>query len=181
MSGQDFENWSKWMRNAQKGESSDYQKLLGELSQYFRRLGRSKLKRNEFVEELVQECLLSVHKYRHSFDSTHALKPWVNAIFQSRVSDFWKKQGRIQENEMDMDWQEVLSWEAEKEVGKEELQKLEIVLGELPEQQKEIILKIKFEGLSVREVAEIFKMSESAVKVAAHRGYKKIKEAFYEH
>ncbi|MCB0415634.1 MAG: hypothetical protein KDD50_14950, partial [Bdellovibrionales bacterium] len=44
--------------------------------------------------------------------------------------------------------------------------------------QKEIVLLLKFEGLSIAEVAKRMNMSESAIKVAAHRSYKKIYEVF---
>ena len=46
------------------------------------------------------------------------------------------------------------------------------LLGQLPEQQRASIVHTKLEGLSVRETAELTGRSESAIKVAVHRGLK---------
>jgi RNA polymerase sigma-70 factor (ECF subfamily) len=48
----------------------------------------------------------------------------------------------------------------------------------LPERQRRIIELLKIQELSVREVAAQTGMSESAVKVAAFRGYEAIRKIF---
>jgi RNA polymerase sigma-70 factor (ECF subfamily) len=45
----------------------------------------------------------------------------------------------------------------------------------LPARQRDVIVGLKFEDRSVREVAGRMGMSESAVKVTAHRGYRALK------
>ena len=45
----------------------------------------------------------------------------------------------------------------------------------LPARQREVIEGLKFKDQSVRDVAGQLKMSESAVKVTAHRGYKMLR------
>ena len=45
----------------------------------------------------------------------------------------------------------------------------------LPARQREVIEALKLKDQSVREVAGRLKMSESAVKVTAHRGYRVLK------
>ena len=42
----------------------------------------------------------------------------------------------------------------------------------LPRVQREIVSLLKYEDLSVRDVARRMGMSEAAVKASAHRGYK---------
>ena len=46
------------------------------------------------------------------------------------------------------------------------------LLAQLPTQQRISIVYTKLEGLSVRETADLTGMSESAFKVAVHRGLK---------
>jgi len=45
-------------------------------------------------------------------------------------------------------------------------------VAELPRIQREIVSLLKYEDLSVRDVAARLGMSEAAVKASAHRGYK---------
>ena len=52
---------------------------------------------------------------------------------------------------------------------------LEEALMGLPEKQRTIIKMMYVEGFTVKEVAEKLDMSVSAVKVTAHRVYKKLK------
>ena len=49
---------------------------------------------------------------------------------------------------------------------------LDQLLAQLPAQQRVLIVHTKLEGLSVRETADLTGMSESAIKVAVHRGLK---------
>jgi RNA polymerase sigma-70 factor (ECF subfamily) len=48
-------------------------------------------------------------------------------------------------------------------------------MARLPARQREVIEALKFQGQSVREVAGRLSMTESAVKVTAHRGYRALK------
>jgi RNA polymerase sigma-70 factor (ECF subfamily) len=45
-------------------------------------------------------------------------------------------------------------------------------MADLPARTRELIRDVKLEGLSTREAAQKHGMSESAVKVAVHRGLK---------
>ena len=49
-------------------------------------------------------------------------------------------------------------------------------LAALPEKQKSIVVMLKVDGLSVKEVAAKTGASESAVKVTAHRAYKALRK-----
>lgn len=157
-----------------------YQRLLLELKGYLYPILSAKLKSKTVAEDVLQDCLLSVHKFRHTFDPTHQFKPWVHAIMQSRISDYWRKNAKHSENEAR--WEESYEnlFEAEYELTQQDLERWQGILNQLPEQQKHIVTLIKVEGLSIKEVADQLQMTESAVKVAAHRGYKKIKEMLYE-
>ncbi len=53
---------------------------------------------------------------------------------------------------------------------------LEKLLEQLPERQRQPIVHMKLEGLSVAETARLTGMSESAVKVGVHRGLKALAE-----
>jgi len=50
----------------------------------------------------------------------------------------------------------------------------------MTEREKKIITLLKLENYSIKDAAKILNLSESAVKVAAHRAYKKIKKILSE-
>ena len=56
-----------------------------------------------------------------------------------------------------------------------DVEAIRAAVAALPERQREVIEALKFGDQSVREVAGRLNMSESAVKVTAHRGYQLLK------
>jgi RNA polymerase sigma-70 factor (ECF subfamily) len=50
-----------------------------------------------------------------------------------------------------------------------------VALAQLPVQQREAIILHRFEGFSFSEIAETLGLTESAVKVRAHRGYVRLR------
>jgi RNA polymerase sigma-70 factor (ECF subfamily) len=56
-----------------------------------------------------------------------------------------------------------------------DVEAIHAAMGALPPRQREVIEALKFRDQSVREVAGRLRMTESAVKVTAHRGYRALK------
>ena len=56
-----------------------------------------------------------------------------------------------------------------------DVEAIHAAVASLPARQREVIDALKFQDQSVREVAGRLSMSESAVKVTAHRGYQALK------
>ena len=52
---------------------------------------------------------------------------------------------------------------------------IEAALESLPERQREVVRALKLRDESVKEISERLGMSQSAVKVTAHRGYKALR------
>ena len=55
-------------------------------------------------------------------------------------------------------------------------EKLDRALEKLPIKQRNIIQLLKLEGFTVKEIAKKTGMSESSIKVSAHRGYKNLRK-----
>jgi RNA polymerase sigma-70 factor (ECF subfamily) len=54
-------------------------------------------------------------------------------------------------------------------------ERLALAMASLPRVQREVVSLLKFDDLSVREVAARLGLSESAVKTTAHRGYARLR------
>ncbi len=98
------------------------------------------------------------------------------AITRHRLLDFVEQKRRREANEVPGEdgFEDVASKDAIVERGTP-AGFLRQALALLSMKQRAIIQMLKFEGLSVAEVSQRTGLSESSVKVTAHRGYKKLR------
>jgi RNA polymerase sigma-70 factor (ECF subfamily) len=154
------------------GDDAAYHVFLKELSAHLRAfLRRRLLQLPDEVEDLVQETLLAVHNYRHTYSAAQPLTAWVHAIARYKLVDMLRRRtGREALNDPLDDELEVMAAsdteanDARRDIGK--------LLEQLPDRQRLPIQYVKLDGLSVVEAAQLTGMSESAVKVGIHRGLK---------
>ena len=112
-----------------------------------------------------------MHRARHTFDPARPFAPWLYAIAQNRMIDVARRERRIGGREQGVD---VLP---ETEQGTDaagagiDVERVRAALAALPDRQRAVITGMKFGDESVREVGARLGMSDSAVKVTAHRGY----------
>ncbi len=164
------------LTRAQEGDRRAYESFLRGASEVLRAfLSRRMMSAGDRVEDVLQETLLTVHRARHSFLRGRPIGPWLYAICEHRMAEFYRRHRRIEAVEMSTDLQDIavadrseleaeglgaLVWEA---------------LMKLPRKQRVIIERLKLHGHSVKEVAVHAGMSESAVKITAFRGYESIR------
>ena len=154
------------------GDAAAYHRFLVELSAHLRAFLRRRLSRlPDEVEDLVQETLLAVHNQRHTFDAAQPLTAWVHAIARYKLVDCLRRRGRSDflTDPLDDELEILSTADADAAEARRDLGKL---LETLPERQRMPIVCVKVQGLSVAEAARLTGMSESAVKVAVHRGLK---------
>jgi RNA polymerase sigma-70 factor (ECF subfamily) len=154
------------------GDGTAYHRFLAELSGHLRAFLRRRLARlPDEVEDLVQETLLAVHNQRHTFDAAQPLTPWVHAIARYKLVDFLRRRARhdLLTEPLDDELEVFSAAAADAAEARRDLARL---LEALPERQRLPIVYVKVQGLSVVEAARLTGMSESAVKVAVHRGLK---------
>jgi RNA polymerase sigma-70 factor (ECF subfamily) len=154
------------------GDGAAYHRFLGELSGHLRAFLRRRLARlPDEVEDLVQETLLAVHNQRHTYDAAQPLTAWVHAIARYKLVDLLRRRSRrdLLTEPLDDELEVLSSAAADAAEARRDLARL---LEALPERQRMPIVYVKLQGLSVVEAARLTGMSESAVKVAVHRGLK---------
>jgi RNA polymerase sigma-70 factor (ECF subfamily) len=154
------------------GDAAAYRQFLRDLAAHLRGFLRRRLQRiRDEVEDLVQETLLAVHNQRHTYDRAQPLTAWVHAIAKYKLIDFLRRRaGRDDLTEpLDEELEVFASVDNAAAEARRDVAKL---LAGLPEKQRQAIVCMKLEGLSVVETAARTGMSESAVKVYVHRGLK---------
>lgn len=165
---------SELMRAAQDGDRLAYETLLTEVATTVRAFVRKRLPDVESQEEVVQDTLLCIHRDRHTYDPERPFRPWMYAITRHRLSDHLEKQRRRSQIEVlgDAEAEDPATPDARAQRAPGILRH---ALAQLSKAQREIIQMLKLDGLSVAEISTRTGLSVSAVKVTAHRGYKRLR------
>jgi RNA polymerase sigma-70 factor (ECF subfamily) len=165
------------MRRAQAGDQEAYAELLALLTSVTRKFARGKSGAVPWVEDVVQETLISVHRARHTYDPSRPFAPWFYAIAAHRVIDVYRRERRIGSREQGSD---VLPEPAPvhhvERSGDVDIDKVRVALAALPARQRDVVEGLKLRDESVKELAARLGMSESAIKVTAHRGYRALRK-----
>ena len=164
------------MRRALAGDKAAYTELLRETARLLRPYFSKRLSFESEVDDLLQETLISIHKARHTYDGQRPYKPWVYAIAKFRLQDFL----RVHYADQLRHAQELSGLESDQQddvtVTGISYESISAEVEKLPEKQAAIVRLMHHDGYTAREVAEKLGMSESAVKVAAHRAYKILRQ-----
>ena len=156
------------------GNEAAYRTLLGELS----RLLTSYFQRRLFsggmeAEDLMQETLLAIHTRRITYDRDLPFMPWVSAIARHKLFDHLRRQGRRATTSLEDDI--LFPDEADATNARMDVDRM---LNDIPERTAGLIRKVKIEGQSIDDTAQATGMSQSAVKVAIHRGLAALAQKF---
>ena len=157
------------------GEAEPYRQLLDELSKLLRAFYGRRCPPGLDAEDLVQETLIAVHSRRATYDPGQPFTAWAYAIARYKLIDALRRARlhlRAPAEEADA------LFSAPGAAGGAQAamaaRDLERVMAGLPPRTRDLIRETKIEGLSTREAAEKHGMTESAVKVAIHRGLKSL-------
>lgn len=164
------------MKQALNGDQRAYTEILQETARFLRPFLAKRLSFTNEPDDLLQEILLSIHRVRHTYDGNRPYKPWVYAIARFRLQDYLRTHYADQLHHAD-DISELENYLHENVT--ESVISYESISGEigkLPQRQATILQLMHQEGYTAKEVAEKLGMNESAVKVAAHRAYKELRQ-----
>jgi len=132
------------------------------------------------AEDLVQLTFLSLVRARGRFQEGSRVKPWLYAIATNAARDHQRRNRRPEEltEEGELPAAVAADTPGPRDTGLERT--VQRALEMLPEGQRIPIMLHRFEGMSFAEIAESMGLTESAVKVRAHRGYARLRELLAE-
>jgi RNA polymerase sigma factor (sigma-70 family) len=131
----------------------------------------------EEANDLVQQTFLQLHRARADFDAGQKLKPWVFTIAMNLKREYFRRKKRRPERSLDAESVPEPAVGALGAARVDARRTLARVMGDLPADQREVIELHWFDGLEFPEVATVVGASVSAVKVRAHRGYVRLRQA----
>ena len=167
--------WRHWMGLAQSGDAAAYEKLLHELLPGLRRFVRRRLGDPSAAEDVVQNVLLAIHRARHTYRPERPFAPWLYAVARNAVTDHLRARGRRLDREIGLEPERMPEPAPETRDEAGLTPELEAALAALPPAQREAVVLIQLEGLSVAEAADRVGISRTALKVRAHRGYRALR------
>lgn len=163
---------------AQQGDAAAYEKLLLEMLPEVRRLVARRIGEVAEREDIVQNVLISIHRARHTYRSERSVLPWLRAIARNASIDWMRARGRRLRRESDQDVETLAESSYEAPLPGEDALSPEMLaaLESLPPGQREAVELLQVRGLSVAEAAERAGVTQGALKVRAHRGYRALRE-----
>ena len=168
-----WESWTELMVKVQQGDKAAYEQLLNELGPVLLGYVRKRVFNREIVQDVYQEVLLTFHKARHSYEPSRPFGPWLFTVARNSMLDALAKNRRFVEREIAVEeLPETGTVEMDGSLGDE----LDQALKALPPLNRQAIELLKLRGLSLEEAAAQLKITVSALKVRAHRGYRQLRE-----
>jgi RNA polymerase sigma-70 factor, ECF subfamily len=170
------DNLAALMQRSLNGDTQAYAELLKETARLLRPYLSKRIYASTEVDDVLQEILISIHKARHTYDGQRPYKPWMYAIAKFRLQDHLRAHyaDQLHGAEDLSEWEDILPDDVT-ETGFD-YESISAEVERLPEKQAMILRLMHHEGYTSKEVAEKMGMNESAVKVAAHRAYKILRE-----
>ena len=164
------------MTASQHGDRAAYEALLQGLGRVVALYLRRRIGATPWVDDVVQEVLISIHRARHTWNPERPFAPWFYAILHSRMIDAIRRQKRTASWEEPVDVVPPVVWSQSPEAETIARADLAQAMRQLSPAQRVVIERLKLREMSVSDVARETGMSESNVKVTAHRGYAVLKK-----
>ncbi len=157
-----------------QGDRHAFAKLIGRHQDYLWGLARRTSQTPEDAADALQEALLSAHRRAGSFRGECAVRSWLHRIVVNSCLD------RIRRNQIRVavplpEYADGGPADTIDHYGQLETALLvREALATLPEEQRQVIVAIDLQGLSVAETAEILSIPVGTVKSRASRGRLKL-------
>ena len=143
--------------------------------------------RPEDVEDVGQEVFLRLYYSLDQLRTPEVFEPWLYRLTVNAAYDYMRRQRRRRESRMsDLSEQQVMMADASAggKEGREEVRRTGIrefvqsLLGEVSEEDRALLILKEVEGLSLKELEQIYKVNENALKVRLFRARQRVLKAY---
>lgn len=154
---------------------SSFARLLEEEIPRLRRYARA-LTRGDVVQadDLVQNCLTRAAAKQHLWEPGTDLRAWLFTILHNQFVNYVRRSAREGASVPIEDVASILPVSSNA-IPSLELRDLEVALGKLPHEQRQVILLVGLEGMSYDEVASILQVPIGTVRSRLSRGREQLR------
>jgi RNA polymerase sigma-70 factor (ECF subfamily) len=160
------------MRLANQGDADAYRELLQEICDVIERYLRRRFGDTGFVEDCVQECLLSIHRARETYNPRKSFRAWMFAIVRNKAIDFLRRSGVRRRYEVSDE--EVSPVAAGATSDPTTLIEAAELLEALEPKYREALVLTKLQGHSLADAAAMAGVSMTAMKTRVHRAIRQV-------
>jgi RNA polymerase sigma-70 factor (ECF subfamily) len=143
--------------------------------------------RPEDVEDVGQEVFLRLYYSLDQLRAAEVFEPWLYRLTVNAAYDYLRRQKRRHESRMsDLSEQQVMMADASAG-GKQQAEELrrtkvremvQSLLDKVSEEDRILLMMKEVEGLSLKELEQIYKINENALKVRLFRARQRVLKAF---
>jgi len=143
--------------------------------------------RPEDVEDVAQEVFVRLFLCLEQLRAPELFEPWLYRLTVNAAYDYLRKRKRRQESRMsDLGDQQVVMADAAagERVEADRLEAAEIrefvqcLLAEMSEEDRILLMLREVEGLSLKELEQVYNVNENALKVRLHRARQRVLRAY---
>lgn len=163
MSDHSLGNEARLVKSLSKGNLLAFNSLFKEYSRRLYRFAYGYLKSEQESEELVQEVFTIIWEKRKDLKSELSFKSFLFTISFNIIKKHFRREAYISEY-FKIRISEDIDLETTKKVTYDSLYHyVSELVEQLPERRKAIFIKSRFEGLSIKEIAEELQISHKTV------------------
>lgn len=129
--------------------------------------------------DLTQNLFYRMIKYKNSYKSEYSVKSWIFQIARNLHTDYCKEEKRSGELFLKTDKYSVEPVDDNEGYREDEYDRLEKAMSNLSDEQKEIIVLSRYQGMKYEEISEITNQSVGAIKVAMHRAINQLRGIYF--
>ena len=170
MNNLDWNNINNLAVASLSGDRDSYRHFLAKIKSYISMIIMQKVPETS-RDDVIQEVLLAIHKSLKTLDPKKCCRPWVNAITHYKISDYLRKHYADMGNNHEIEDLRSIDFDRT-----EFNQYIEHITSILDERERALLIRLKYEGDSIANVAKEYKLSESNVKKITSRTIKKLRE-----
>ena len=163
MSFHSLPNESQLVKNLSKGNLLAFNTLYKEYSSRLYHFAFGYLKSEEEAEELVQEVFSKIWENRKELKEELSFKSFLFTIAFNIIRKHFRTKAQISEYFRSVKSVDFDAMTSQKISYDSLYQYISELVNRLPDRRKEIFIKSRFEGLSIKEIAEDMKISHKTV------------------
>ena len=159
---------ARLMADVQRGDRAAYRALLDDIGPAVRQFVRRRVDDAEEAKDVYQDILMALHGARRTYEPGRPFEPWLFAIARRVVAKRRSERVARETREVHPEILPDVPIDADGDARLD----LEEAIGRLSPDQRQALVLLKIDGLSIARAAPLAGTTVGALKVRAHRAYR---------
>jgi RNA polymerase sigma-70 factor (ECF subfamily) len=179
------QEWITWVEKAKAGNRCAFERLIEQFQEHIFRMVYFRTRSKMDAEDLTQEIFIKAFNGLHNLREDMLFKSWLFSIAANRVRDFHRKKKFQQLFSTFGDRDMAIEPESETDQAPDALddmtrrdfwRQVDQLLEKLSKMEREVFLSRFIDHLSIKEISQVMKKSESTTKTLLYRALQKFRK-----